>query len=504
MKGKIFLALQLFFSFFLTSCCSFPKISTEVIPLTEPVPPFRELSNLKYNEAWFGVVFNGEKKIGFNHYRIEKYQNKPDIYKISSEAFLKFSALGMKQEINLKETDYVNPDLSLIRFSAEQQMGEKKLFVSGEVKGNDLSVEIKNENEVQTQRFELKEALYSSVATNLYPALKGFKIGEVYKYKIYAAETQSLEDITQEILSYEKSNLYQGPAFRVKTSSGFLSINSWINRNGETLLEMDKGGLLIITKEDELSARKFIYRESFTKDDILLDYSLVKSDKDIKGARKLKTLDLKLIGMDEDFPVISDERQKAKRITEKGISKVEYLIDSLTPVSESTSALPVEAPDLNEFLKPTLHIQSNNQEIISKSKEIIGDEKNSLPAVKKLTQWVSEEIKDKLVDSFSSLNVLHSMEGECQSHTYLYTAFARAAGIPTKVVNGIVYLEPKGFLYHTWAESYVGYWIAVDPTFGQIPVDATHIKLVEGDSFDELSPLINIIGKIRAEVIEYK
>ena len=208
--------------------------------------------------------------------------------------------------------------------------------------------------------------------------------------------------------------------------------------------------------------------------------------------------------MDEDIPVISDERQKAKRITEKGISKVEYLIDSQALGNESTLTLPVEDPNLNIYLKPTLHIQSNNQEIMNKSKEILGDEKNSLLAVKKLTQWVSEEIKDKLIDSFSALNVLHSKEGECQAHTYLYTALARAAGIPTKVVNGIVYLEPKGFLYHTWAESYVGYWIAVDPTFGQIPADATHIKLVEGDSFDELSPLVNIIGKIRAEVIEYK
>ena len=504
MKGKSFLTLLLLFPIFLVSCCSFPRISTEVIPLTEPVPPLRELSNLKYNEAWFGVVFKGEKKIGFNHYKIDKYQDTPEIYKISSEAFLKFSALGMKQEINLKETDYVNPDLSLIRFSGEQQMGGKKLLVSGEIKGSELSVEIRNENEIQTQKIELKETLYSSVATNLYPVLKGFNIGEVYKYQIYALETQSLENITQKILSYEKSDFYQGPAFRVKTSSGFLSIDSWINRNGETLLEMDKGGLLIITKEDELSAKKFIYQESFAKDDILLDYSLVKTDKVITGPRKLKTLALKLTGMDEDIPVISDERQKAKRITEKGISKVEYLIDSQALGNESTLTLPVEDPNLNIYLKPTLHIQSNNQEIMNKSKEILGDEKNSLLAVKKLTQWVSEEIKDKLVDSFSALNVLHSKEGECQAHTYLYTALARAAGIPTKVVNGIVYLEPKGFLYHTWAESYVGYWIAVDPTFGQIPADATHIKLVEGDSFDELSPLVNIIGKIRAEVIEYK
>jgi hypothetical protein len=62
----------------------------------------------------------------------------------------------------------------------------------------------------------------------------------------------------------------------------------------------------------------------------------------------------------------------------------------------------------------------------------------------------------------------------------------------------------KGFLYHSWAESYVGAWVTVDPALGQMPADATHLKLVEGDSPAEMAPLAGIIGRVKAKVIELK
>jgi transglutaminase-like putative cysteine protease len=142
--------------------------------------------------------------------------------------------------------------------------------------------------------------------------------------------------------------------------------------------------------------------------------------------------------------------------------------------------------------------------MVAQAKIILQDEKQSLTAVKKLVSWVSQEVKDNLVDSFSALEVLRIKEGECQAHTYLYTALSRAAGIPTRVVSGLVYLEGMGFLYHSWAESFIGYWIAVDPTFGQAPADASHIKLIEGERLEDLSPLINVIGHLKVKVIDYQ
>jgi transglutaminase-like putative cysteine protease len=104
----------------------------------------------------------------------------------------------------------------------------------------------------------------------------------------------------------------------------------------------------------------------------------------------------------------------------------------------------------------------------------------------------------------SRLDVLQSKRAECQGQTYLYAALARAAGIPTRVANGLVYSpEHEGFLYHTWAESLVdGSWQAVDPTFDQRRADATHLALVYGETLADLLPLVEWVGKTRIRVLE--
>jgi len=115
---------------------------------------------------------------------------------------------------------------------------------------------------------------------------------------------------------------------------------------------------------------------------------------------------------------------------------------------------------------------------------------------------VTKKIEGTVTDSQSPLETLKSGKGNCQSHARLYTALARAAGIPTRFVSGLVYAPGQGFLYHSWAESYLNGWVTVDPTFGQTPADLTHIKLVEGDSPDELSVLAGVIGRVQMKITE--
>ena len=70
--------------------------------------------------------------------------------------------------------------------------------------------------------------------------------------------------------------------------------------------------------------------------------------------------------------------------------------------------------------------------------------------------------------------------GDCSEHTLLLVALARAAGLPARELSGLVYASDfeQRFVWHAWAEVAVdGRWWAVDPTFGQVPADATHIKL---------------------------
>lgn len=73
------------------------------------------------------------------------------------------------------------------------------------------------------------------------------------------------------------------------------------------------------------------------------------------------------------------------------------------------------------------------------------------------------------------------------------------------MVNGLVCSEElEGFLYHAWAETRVGdAWLPVDPTLGQVGVDATHVKLIEGEDPADLVPLVDMIGKLRLEIRAY-
>ena len=134
------------------------------------------------------------------------------------------------------------------------------------------------------------------------------------------------------------------------------------------------------------------------------------------------------------------------------------------------------------------------------ARKISAGEKDPEKTVTLLLRWIEDNIEREAVDSFSATDVLRERRAECQGHAYLLAALARALGIPARVVNGIVYSEAHGgFLYHTWNELWIDGrgWRPVDATFAQPLADATHLKLIEGESPADLMPLVGLIGTVR-------
>ena len=74
-----------------------------------------------------------------------------------------------------------------------------------------------------------------------------------------------------------------------------------------------------------------------------------------------------------------------------------------------------------------------------------------------------------------------------------------AVGNPDRILASQDLNLNKGAL---WAEAEVGGWLPVDPCRGQIPADVTHIKLAEGDSLEGLAPLAELVGRVKAKVVE--
>jgi transglutaminase-like putative cysteine protease len=92
------------------------------------------------------------------------------------------------------------------------------------------------------------------------------------------------------------------------------------------------------------------------------------------------------------------------------------------------------------------------------------------------------------------------MRGDCNEHTVLYVAMARSIGLPARIAAGVVHVRGR-FYYHAWPEVWLnGAWIAADPTLGQYPADASHIRFVIGGLAQQAS-LIKLIGSLRLEAL---
>lgn len=153
------------------------------------------------------------------------------------------------------------------------------------------------------------------------------------------------------------------------------------------------------------------------------------------------------------------------------------------------------------YLTPSPGIEANAKEISDMAGSIAGDETNAYLAAQKLQAWVHGTIRfDYQTEThMSALAALQSRSGVCRHAAVLYTALARSVGIPTRLLSGLVY-HGDGFSHHVWAESYVGEWVQVDPTWGNEFVDATHVKLASGEIRDIEKPM-RFIPLLRATVL---
>jgi hypothetical protein len=462
-----------------------------------PPPRSSTLSDHPIREYWTGIVFNGSK-IGFSHYRLTSSPQEKKRFDIQSEAYFRIRFLMLDKKINLRSFDQVADDLSLIRFDYVFDIDGHHLFLSGQRLANQLAVTVRSQGESTQQVISLDTEVYPASAIGLYPFLHGLEVGRRYHYTVYDGQTQKLAPVDQEILAYEESELFQGPAFKIRTRFQGGTVTTWMNDHGESLLETSLNGVVISVLESENAARKYLAQAALNKDENLLEFSLIKCDTVISDPDRIHTLTVHISGFSDSLLLPNDDRQACTRSGNGSVCR-------LSPLSEADnqgSMLPV-VETLSRYLAPTIAISAHHPKISRLAHKIVVDTDGDPQRIRALLDWIHRHIAREPVDVFTALDVLKGGRAECQGHALLYAAFARTLGFPTRIVNGIVYApEFRGFLYHSWNESLLdGRWVAVDPTLGQIPVDATHIKLVEGQNLSDLMPLVDVIGKLKVRIL---
>jgi hypothetical protein len=474
----------------LATACAGPGAFFHDAGEAPPAPP-RALADLSWRELWTGVVFRG-RKVGFARLSV-RAAAQPGLWEIETESALRFRLLGVDKRVSLRALDTVRGDLALERFRYDYVMDGNRLRVEGGRDGAELVVRATSGAGPVEQRLAMPTPAIPASALALLPVVRGLRVGELARPTVFVGEAQQLAPATQRIVGYERSPLFEGAAFHVSTTLLGLETQTWLDARGRPLLETALHGALISALEEPAAARAYLVEASLAKDEALLEYSLIASDP-VASPRRAAALSVTLEGVPASLDIPGSAGQ---RCTREG-ARLACRIDRLAPGDAA------DAPDIERYLKPTLAAPSNERRFIELAASIAGDAASAGERIVRLLAWIDANIAKEAVDAFSAADVLRERRAECQGHAYLFAALARALGLPTRVVNGVVYApEHGGFLYHTWNEVWIAGdgWRAVDATFGQPLADATHVALAVGESPAALAPLAAMVGRARVAAL---
>jgi hypothetical protein len=142
------------------------------------------------------------------------------------------------------------------------------------------------------------------------------------------------------------------------------------------------------------------------------------------------------------------------------------------------------------------HIVFSDQ-ISDLSRQIVGNEKNPVRIVRKIFQWINDNIPWASALEYSTVKcipgyVLENRHGDCGMQSLLFITLARYNGIPAKWQSGW-YMFPVQTNMHDWAEVYyegTG-WVPVDQSFGLIDSENETIKWFYTQGLDPFRLIIN-------------
>ena len=280
-----------------------------------------------------------------------------------------------------------------------------------------------------------------------------------------------------------------------KSASGF---RGWVDAQGRLVVATQLLGMTLERRPYEVAFENWKADASkrgsaVTADRDIYETTAIAANKRLRA--NLDTLRVRLTGADLSGFDIKGYRQRLRG-------------DTLTIAREGPSALKAayalpngaKGSMMALFLDPEPLLEVRSPKIVLLARGLRGTETNPRVVAERINRWVYDSLKKTYsIGMPSAVATLEARQGDCNEHTQLAVALSRAAGIPARVAAGLAYVDGK-FYYHAWPEIWLERWVAIDPTFGQFPADAAHLRLTVG-GLGRQADLLRLMGPLKIDVL---
>ena len=471
-----------------------------------------DLARYGSTAVWKGVYYRGQK-IGFT---VSQTVRTEDGFELHEDGRLQMMLLGAETAAILRTTARVDREFVLRSFEFSLDPGTGAVAVTGTVAPpaapgapHRLTLSITSSGATRSETRDLPAPPVISQNMTRVLANQGLRPGARHTWTVLDPATLRNSAVSVVVGRREVVRLADSvvPAFRVEMEYQGLRTTSWVTDTGDVVKEESPLGLMTVRETAE-RARGLAVPGRVQTD--LLRASAVVPTFDGAVARR--------IGGRIDEP--RDVKRLRLRFSGAALPTGDLdgvgqrVVQAESPTIELTDRLELQAgaadPEASRYLAPEPLIESDDPEIVAEARRAIGDADSPRVRAERLTRYVNGLLDKKPTVSLpSAREVLRTKVGDCNEHTALYVAMARAVGIPARVAVGLTYVRgvQGAFYYHAWPEVYLdegggrGLWLPVDPTLNQFPADATHLRLARG-GLDQQAVIVPLIGQLRMTIVD--
>ena len=456
-----------------------------------PINLATDLARYGSTAQWRGVYYRGEK-IGFT---VSQVQATEDGFELQEDGRLQFSLLGAITPAILRTTARVDRTFALKSFDFSLDPGTGPMAIKGRLDGLRLSLEISSAAGTRRETRDLNEApaLMLSVGRRL--ASEGLVAGAKRQWTVFDPATMQNALVTIAIADREVvrgSGPRPIPAFKVQMAFSGLTTTAWVTDTGEIVREESPMGLITVLETQQQATALSVSNRM--REDMLQASAIVPAmgRHTIVEPRNVSRMRLRVSGAELTGADLQGEGQRVD-------GNVIELIDPRELVAGPAPG------DLDRYLQPEPFIESDAAEIRAEAERLVQGVTGTRARAERLTREINSLVEKRPTVSLpSAREVLRTKVGDCNEHTVLFVAMARALGIPARINVGVAFVH-GAFYYHAWPEVYIdegkgrGLWLPVDPTFNQFPADATHVRFARG-GLDKQAAILPLVGKVQMAV----
>ncbi len=485
--------------------------------------------------SYFYTVEMDGQAIGLASSRLDTV---PEGFSFEDVLRLEVPAMGTSHSAVVRTRARLGHSLQLLdfEFSLDSEIGD--FNVTGEARGDStLVLSMAAGTGDQVTAIPLDQGLTLPVALPLRMAAAGrLDVGSEYSARVFDPSSMSEREVKVEVTGRDMvvvaDSVFLGagarrwaparydtiPVWVVEESYGGVSVTSWIDEDGRLVVAESPMGFRVKRAPYELANQAW---ESARSDPRLasgygsvIENTAIAANVDLSDAEdavprlavKLRRVELEGFDLDGGRQALRGDTLVVTResLPLRASYRLPYRVEAAASAGRREDA-GVAGGDLYgapgpESLESTPLIQAADPRIVARAREIAGGETRPEVVAGRLTEWVYGRLRKDITLSIpSAVQVLELGQGDCNEHTVLYVALARALGLPARTAVGLVHLNGR-FFYHAWPEVWLDGWVAVDPTLDQYPADATHLRFLVGGLARQVE-LIRLIGRLDLEIV---